>query len=121
MSIKIAVEDETLVILTVSGKYLFSEFQELGSAFIKLFETHSELSLMVVFEDFLGWEDCDHWSEMTEDDDLPEEVVKKVAIVAEFEWHAQIEMFGLLGLHKWPYAFFLPEHLSEAHQWLKTT
>jgi len=120
MSVEITVEDEKLVILSISGTYLFSEFIELEKQFEKILTSHTELDLLVIFTRFTGWEDCELWAETAEDDGLATDVIKKVALVADRKWHDQIAMFGLLGFQQWPSKFFSETQIADAYHWLES-
>jgi len=118
MTIKLSKDDHQLLTLTISGKYLFSEFQQLSEEVGLIFQSKTKLNLLVIFDQFEGWEDCEQWSD-TAVEELAASFVRKTAVVAEKRWHDDIEMFGLMDFQQWPFKFFNPEKLKDAYLWLE--
>lgn len=74
--------------------------------------------VLVLVEDFEGWENSEEWGE---DDFLLEhgnEIVK-IAIVAEERWKERLLMYVGKGLRATEIEFFAPSSLKEAEQWLR--
>ncbi len=74
--------------------------------------------VLVIVEDFEGWEKSEEWGE---DDFLLEhgnEIVK-ISIVAEERWKERLLMYVGKGLRATEIEFFAPSSLKEAELWLR--
>lgn len=74
--------------------------------------------MLVIAEDFEGWEKSEAWGV---DDFLLEHgnEIAKIAIVTEERWKERVLMFTGKGFRTTEIEYFVPSSLEEARQWLR--
>lgn len=114
-SIKI---DGNVITVHIRGLMLLADqkaLQNLARDFIK---RGLQPRVLVISEDFEGWEKSEDWG----DDDLWLEQgneIAKIAIVGEERWKESFLMFVGAGLRSTEIKFFAPALAAEAEQWLR--
>ena len=82
-----------------------------------LIEQGMKPKLLVVAENFQGWEKSDAWNDVEFMLHQGNEIAK-MAIVTEAHWQDQIAMFTGKGFRATEIEFFLPGSIAQAEYWL---
>ena len=108
---------DRLLILRVGDKLKKSELDAVQTEFAKQIAGTGSVRLLVVLENFTGWERGDDWGDtdffFSHRDDF-----EKIAVVGNPRWEAEVMAFTGAGLRQGPVKFFLETGESEARAWL---
>ena len=105
-------------VLRVTGALRKEELDDVQDAWIR--ELGPQVTgkvLVVVGDDFTGWEGGEVWGDMSffmEHGDK----VEKFAIVGDATWESRMLMFTGAGLRRTPVKYFTKDRLAEAYEWL---
>jgi len=117
MPVQIHYEPNDICVLRISGTLKRSEFGAEEKALARRIDAGSNPRLLVILENFDGWERGADWN------DLDFYVshgrkISKIAIVAEPRWEALALAFAGAGVRRTPVKFFPPNELEQARSWL---
>ena len=103
--------------LRISGILKRSEFAAEQSALARQIDSGSKPRLLVILENFEGWERGADWNDL---DFLISHGGKiyKIAVVAEPRWETLALAFAGAGVRRAPVKFFPPSELEQARSWL---
>jgi hypothetical protein len=106
-----------LCVLRISGMLKRSEFAAQQELVAQKINAGAKPRLLVVLEEFEGWERRVDW------DDLDFMLaysgeIRKIAIVSEPRWEAHALAFAGAGVRRSPVKIFPPGQLAEARAWL---
>jgi hypothetical protein len=117
MSIAKATNTEGFVALKISGKMTDIEQQTIQQAGIKAFEQQQKLRVLLIFENFQGWDKNGHWDDVSFQA-IADQHIEKMAVVCEQAWHDEILMFLGDGFRPFPIQTFQPNGIAKAQAWL---
>ena len=81
-----------------------------------IIESKDSIGLLVIVEDFQGWERGE-WEDFSfQDENDPK--IARMALVGEQRWEDLAEAFVGKGLRAFPIEYFQPSELSQALRWL---
>jgi hypothetical protein len=103
--------------LRISGVLKRSEFGAEQSAIARKIDTGSKPRLLVILENFEGWERGADWNDLDFLFSHSGEILK-IAIVAEPRWETLALAFAGAGVRRAPVKFFPPHELEQARSWL---
>lgn len=117
MSAKREQHSDRLLILRVGGELKKSELDAAQSEFVEKAAGAGAVKLLVLLENFTGWERGEQWGDtdffFSHRDDF-----EKIAVVGDPRWEAQVLAFTGAGLRKGPVKLFPEGAESEARAWL---
>jgi len=117
MPVQIKYEPNDICVLRISGTLKRSEFGAEESALARHIDTGSNPGLLVILENFEGWERGADWNDL--DFYISHgSKISKIAIVAEPRWETLALAFAGAGLRRAPVKFFSPNELEQARSWL---
>lgn len=116
MSAEIASVAGHVLTLKVSGTLTQPELASTQTAAAKIIGTGGKWRLLVLTENFAGWERGGKWNEFSFTDN--DASIERMAIVGERKWEELALMFTAKGLREFPIEYFPPEQLSAAQDWL---
>jgi hypothetical protein len=107
MSVQIEYEPNDVCVLRISGVLKQSEFRTEQNALARKIDSGSKPRLLVILENFEGWERGANWNDL---DFLLSRSgnIAKIAIVAERRWETLALAFAGAGVRRAPVRFFLP-------------
>ena len=76
------------------------------------------LRLLIMLENFQGWEQTSAWEQTAFMPDQDRQM-QKMAIVGDAQWRDQACAFVAKGLRSFEIEYFLPSECAEAESWLK--
>ena len=117
MGASIEYDSSNVVIVRFTGRVKASEWRAAQNRTMDLFKTKKQLSLLVIAENFAGWESGGDWENsafQTESD----ERVDRMAIVADPRWRDSILLFAGKGLRGFEIEHFPPSDIKVAQTWL---
>ena len=117
MPLQIQYEPNETCVLCVSGILKRSEFGAEEKALARHIDSGSNPFLLVILENFEGWEGGTDWNDL--DFYISHgRKISKIAIVAERRWEALALAFAGAGVRSTPVKFFPPDELGQARGWL---
>ena len=117
MPVQIQYEPNDICVLRISGILKRSEFGAEERALARHIDTGSNPRLLVILENFEGWERGADWNDL--DFYISHgRKISKIAIVAEPRWEALALAFAGAGVRRTPVKFFRPNELEQARTWL---
>jgi stage II sporulation SpoAA-like protein len=117
MPVQIQYQPDDICVLRISGILKRSEFGAEQSALTRKIDSGSKPRLLVILENFEGWERGADWNDL----DflfLHSGKISKIAIVAESRWETLALAFAGAGVRRAPVKFFPPKDLDQARNWL---
>ena len=110
-------ESKDLWVLRVSGTLKRSEFATTQAEAARKIDTGSKPKLLVILEDFDGWERGADWNDL---DFLVSHsgAISKIAVVAEPQWETAALAFAGAGVRGAPVQFFKLAELDAARAWI---
>lgn len=117
MPATISCDDDDLCVLHISGMLKRSEFAAQQEFVAKKIDSGAKPRLLVILEDFEGWERRADWNDL---DFLLAHSgeIAKIAIVSEPRWEAHALAFAGSGFRRAPVKMFLPGQEAAARAWL---
>jgi hypothetical protein len=117
MGATIQQEGGYLRVLRITGLLRKSELDAALEAEAKQWEPATRVRVLIIVEDFKGWERGADWGDTSflfaHDDQID-----KIAIVADPRWETETLMFAGAGIRRAPVKFFPPDQLALARGWL---
>jgi hypothetical protein len=117
MGVTVQQESGNVWTLRITGALRKAELDTVQASAAKLLGAAAKAKVLIVAEEFSGWERGADWGDMTfflEHGDQ----IEKIAIVADQKWEAQFLMFAGAGFRRAPVKFFPENQLAEARAWL---
>ena len=117
MPVQIQYQTNDICVLRISGILKRSEFGAEQKALARHIDTGSKPCLLVILENFEGWERGADWNDL---DFMISHgrKISKIAIVAEPRWEALALAFAGAGVRRTPVKLFPPDKLEQARSWL---
>jgi hypothetical protein len=116
MQVTIERESPRLITIRVSGRLSPRAWRSVLQDVGKLLHAQERTSLLVLAEQFEGWESGD-WDDMSFQQKHDEQI-DRMAIVADKKWEDLALMFSGKGLRRIEIEFFAPAEVSQARRWL---
>ena len=117
MPVQIKYEPNETCVLRISGILKRSEFGAEEKALARHIDSGSNPCLLVILENFEGWEGGADWNDL--DFYISHgRKISKIAIVAERRWEALALAFAGAGVRRTPVKFFPSDELEQARSWL---
>jgi hypothetical protein len=116
MSVNLEQHNDRLCVLRVGGELKKSELDAVQSEFLKKIVGAGTVKLLVLLENFTGWERGEQWAD-TDFFFSHRNDFERIA-VGNPRWEAQVLAFTGAGLRKGPVKFFPETGESEARAWL---
>jgi hypothetical protein len=117
MPVQIQYQTHDICVLRISGTLKRSEFGAEERALARHIDTGSNPRLLVILENFEGWEGGANWNDL-DFYILHGHKISKIAIVAERRWEPLALAFAGAGVRRTPVKFFPPNELEQARSWL---
>ena len=117
MAVQMKYEPNDICVLRISGILKRSEFGAEERALASHIDTLSKPCLLVILENFEGWEGGADWNDL--DFYISHgRKISRIAIVAEPRWEALALAFAGAGVRRAPVKFFPHNKLEQARKWL---
>ena len=117
MSAKLEQHPDRLLILHVGGELKKTELDAVQSDFVEKIAGSGTVKLLVLLENFTGWERSEAWGD-TDFFFSHRNDFEKIAVVGDPRWEAQVLAFAGAGLRKGPVKLFPETSESAARAWL---
>jgi len=117
MPAEIEYQPDDICVLRISGILKQSEFSARQGAVGRKIDAGMKPRLLVILENFEGWERGADWNDLDFLFSHSGEIAK-IAIVAEPRWEVQALAFAGAGVRPAPVKFFPPNELAQARVWL---
>ena len=117
MPLQIQYQPDDICVLRISSILKRSEFGAEPNALARKSDMGSKPRLLVILENFEGWERGADWNDL---DFLISHggKIHKIAIIAEPRWETLALAFAGAGVRRAPVKFFPPNELEQARSWL---
>lgn len=110
--------DGDLQRIRISGVMCVADLLTLQEASLKLIRQGSTIRVLVMLENFQGWEQSSAWEQTAFMPDQDRQM-QKMAIVGDEQWRDQACAFVAKGLRSFEIEYFLPSEFAEAERWLQ--
>ena len=117
MPAAISCEPNDTFVLKISGMLKRSEFARQQEFIAKEIDAGTKPRVLVVLENFEGWERRVDWNDLDFLVSHSGEIVK-IGIVVEPRWEAHALAFAGAGFRRGSVKMFLPDQLTEARAWV---
>jgi hypothetical protein len=117
MSATLEQQNDRLLVLRIQGELKKSEFDAVQTQFIQKIAGGGPVKLLVMLENFTGWERSEAWGD-TDFFFEHRNDFEKIAAVGDQTWEAQLLAFTGAGLRKGPVRMFPETGEAEARAWL---
>ena len=117
MSIAFENQQDNVIELRVSGELKLAEFQDAQLHIEKVIQTSGNVSILIITEDFQGWERTEGWEDFSfqEKNDT---FINKIAILGDPKWKDSILAFAAKGLRPVAIEYFDVAQEANARAWL---
>ena len=119
MPMRVQYQPNDIYVLRISGILKRSEFGAEQSALARSIDAGSKPRLLVILENFEGWERGADWGNDLDFLFLHSGKISKIAIVAEPRWETRALAFAGAGVRRAPVKFLPPNELESARTWLE--
>jgi hypothetical protein len=116
MTAEIASVAGHVLTVKVSGILTEPELTSMQAAAAKIVGTGGQWRLLVLTENFKGWERGGAWNDFSFSES--DASIERMAIVGDRKWEDLALLFTAKGLRSFPIEFFEPEQQSAAKDWL---
>jgi hypothetical protein len=117
MSVEISDNSGGILTARVSGKLTQPELAALQDAAGDILNRQGKARLLILTENFEGWERGGEWGNVSFSVQHDEQI-EKMAIVGEKKWEDLALLFTAKGLRRFPIEYFQPTDLARARAWL---
>ena len=117
MGVTIEREEGNLRVLRITGLLRKSELDAALAAEANQWGPTTRVKVLVIVEDFKGWEHGADWGDMTFFETQANRI-DKIAIVADPKWEIETLAFAGAGFRHAPVKFFSANQLALARSWL---
>ncbi len=117
MSANLEQHADRVCVLRIGGELQKSELDAVQSQFVQMVADAGTVKLLVLLENFAGWERTEAWGD-TDFFFSHGNVIEKIAVVGHPAWEAPVAAFTGAGLRKGPVKMFPETGESEARAWL---
>ena len=117
MGVTIQQEEGHLTVMRITGMLKKSQMDAALEAEAKKWKAATKVKVLVILEDFKGWERCADWGDVSfllEHDNQ----IDKIAIVADPKWETDSLTFLGAGFRQGQVKFFPMKQLALARAWL---
>jgi len=119
MAIEWKLEDNNLAIFQVNGRLDKNEYQNMQTEMEAIIQKVGEVRILVVLDDFLGWEDIEGWEDTTVVERIDTHL-KKFAIVGDEKWRDLVALFTFKDFRSVPIEYFEASQQQMARDWLNS-
>jgi len=116
MSVKIVSNTGGMLTARITGRLTQAELADLQASAIDSIRQQGNVRMLIIAEDFQGWEKNDDWTDVTFMENDP--YIRKMAIVGEKKWEELALIFSAKAIRGFPIEYFLPADLDRAKSWL---
>jgi len=117
MAVEVLDPTGSLITVRISGMLKREEFTRLQGLFLEAVKHRRKFNLLVMLEDFEGWDEKDDWNSVPFHLEYDQQV-EKIAIVGDAKWEDLFAAFLGKGMRGMPIRHFLPARLEIARAWL---
>jgi hypothetical protein len=117
MGITVKEEGGNVSVVQITGLLKKSEIDAVQAAAAKKLADGSRIKLLIIVEDFKGWQNSDDWGDINFYAEHGDKITK-IAIVADPKHETDLMMFMGAGIRPTPQKFFPPDQIEQARKWL---
>ncbi|MGB0132380.1 STAS/SEC14 domain-containing protein [Dokdonella sp.] len=109
---------DNILTMKITGKLTEAELRAAQSESAMLIRQHGSVRILVVAEDFQGWDNAGDWGDLwfqAEND----RYIAKLALVGKKKWEELSLVFTAKGMRPFPIEYFAPDEEALARAWLE--
>lgn len=110
-------ESGNVYVVKISGLIKKTEWDAAQAEAAKKWENIDNVKILIVLEDFKGWEKTEAWGDMSFYIEHRDKI-KKIAIVGDSKHEEEMLMFSGAGFRPAPVKYYLSNQLELARKWL---
>ena len=119
MSAEIISFSGNILTFKISDKLSEAELRSVQSKAAMLIQQHGAVRILILTEDFQGWESKGDWDDLWFQDQN-DQYIAKLAIVGEKKWEELSLLFTAKGMRPFPIEYFGPSEEALARSWLES-
>ena len=120
MACRVVSNEGGLITVQISGKLKWTEFAGAQKSAIQAMRPGGKVRLLVLTEDFEGWDDRGDWGDVSFQMRYDEQI-EKIAVVGDRRWQEMIEVFVGKGIRPVDIRYFAPSQEALARTWIGQT
>ena len=117
VSVEILEHSGNTLTARISGRLTQPELAALQDATGDILKKHGKTRLLILTDDFDGWERGGDWGDLSFSIEHDKHI-EKMAIVGERKWEDLALLFASKGLRRFPIEYFQPADIVKARAWL---
>jgi hypothetical protein len=117
MSAEIKSVSHGILTINISGRLSEADMAGLQQAAADVIRTQGRVRILVLTENFTGWESGGTWDDFSFQEQY-DPYIEKMAIVGDRQWEDLALVFTSKGLRKFPIEYFTPVEVEAAQNWL---
>lgn len=117
MGIRLLEQNGNVYVIEIAGLLKKTEWDAGQSLAAQKWESASDIKLLIILNDFKGWEKDEGWGDMTFYA-AHREKITKIAFVGDPKHETDMLMFSGAGFRPAPVKYFQPNQLELARKWL---
>ena len=117
MAVAIQQESDDTYVIRINGLLKKLELESVQLTALDGIEKAGTIKLLVILDDFQGWQKGDDWGDMSFYSEHGDQI-DKIAIVGDPKWEDEMLMFAGSGLRRAPVKYFSESDLAAAQAWL---
>jgi hypothetical protein len=117
MGIKVFEDSGNLQVMRVTGRLTKPELDAVQAEAGKRLLPDSRIKILILLEDFKGWEGSEEWGDMSFYAEHGDKITK-IAIVGDLKHKEDFMMFIGAGFRSAPVEFFKYDQIAQARAWL---
>jgi hypothetical protein len=110
-------ESGNINVVRISGLLKKEEWETVQAAAAQKWKAIDDVKVLIILEDFKGWERNEGWGDMSFYVEHREKI-KKIAIVGDPKHETELLMFSGAGFRPAPVKYFPSGQLDQARKWL---
>ena len=111
------IDGQQFVTIKITGLMTYTDQEKIQQAGKQAFEQQNKLRLLVMFENFQGWDNDPHWNDLSFQA-VGDQHTERMAVVCDESKHDEILMFLGDGFRSFPIQAFEIHELELAQAWL---
>ena len=111
------IDSKQFITIKITGLMIYADQEKIQQAGLKAFEGQEKLRILVIFENFQGWDNDPRWNNLSFQA-VGDQHITKMAVVCDESKHDEILMFLGDGFRSFPIQAFKPNEIELAQAWL---
>mgnify|MGYP003556418866 CR=1 FL=1 len=117
MSFTVIESSGKLISVKITGGLKKAELDQIQTIASELIKREGQIKMLVILEDFLGWERGADWEDMNFQEEHDRDI-EKIAIIGDEKWRNLVLAFTGKPFRPVAIEYFTPSQLDQARTWI---